>query len=191
MDKGAARVLAKAKISALSEDYRELASGAIADALSSIDEFTHAHKVFVYLGTSTEPSTDEIVGLALMLERVVAVPRVRGEDMQAVAITPFTSFKTNRWGILEPVGSHTIDDIEVAVVPMVAFDGLNRLGHGKGYYDRYLKEHACFVIGLAFDCQAVDALSCDEHDVPMDMLVTEKRIIDINGERENPYGVLV
>lgn len=186
-----ARLLAKSKISAMSDEKKELASGAIADALSGIDAFTHAHKVFVYLGTSTEPDTQEIVGLALMLEKVVCVPRVKGDDMQAVVISPYTNFKTNKWGILEPVGCHAIDDIDVAIVPMVAFDGLKRLGHGKGYYDRYLKEHNCFVIGLAFDCQQVDNLDVDAHDIPMDMLVTESRIIDADGEKPNAYGAKI
>lgn len=94
--------------------------------------------------------------------------------MKAIAISPFTNFKTNRWGILEPVGSHAVEDIDVAVVPMVAFDGLKRAGHGKGYYDRYLAEHDCFVIGLAFDCQEVEGLETNAFDVPLDMLVTEK-----------------
>lgn len=184
-----ARKVAKQRILSMSSEQRELASGAIADALSGIDEFTHAHKVFVYLGTSNEPNTEEIVGLALMLEKVVCVPRVKGEDMQAVVISPFTNFKTNKWGILEPVGSHAIDDVDVAIVPLVAFDGLKRLGHGKGYYDRYLKEHDCYVIGLAFDCQGVENLECEKHDIPLDMLITEKRIIDLSGEKSNIYGV--
>lgn len=189
MLKSEARKIAKQNILSMSSEQKEFASGAIADALSGIDEFTHAHKVFVYLGTQNEPDTEEIVGLSLMLEKVVCVPRVRGEDMQAVVISPFTNFKTNKWGILEPVGSHAIDDIDVAIVPLVAFDGLKRLGHGKGYYDRYLKEHDCFVIGLAFDCQCVEGLECEDHDVPLDMLVTEKRIISFDGEKNNIYGV--
>lgn len=187
MDKQQARKLAKARVLSLSDAQKEWASGAIADAISSIDEFTRAHKVFVYLGTQNEPDTEEIVGLALMMEKVVCVPRVSGNDMQAIAISPFTNFKTNKWGILEPVGSHEVDDADVAVVPMVGYDGLKRLGHGKGYYDRYLAEHDCFVIGLAFDCQQVEGLETGDFDIPLDMLVTEKRIVDENGQRENPF----
>lgn len=189
MLKTEARKIAKQNISSMSDEQKELASGAIADAISGVDEFTHAHKVFVYLGTQTEPDTEEIVGLALMLEKVVCVPRVKGDDMQAVVISPFTNFKTNKWGILEPVGGHATDDVDVAVIPLVAFDGLKRLGHGKGYYDRFLKEHPCFVIGLAFDCQGVEDLECEQHDIPLDMLITEKRIVDVYGEKNNVYGV--
>ena len=188
MDKKQARLTAKSNISKLTGDQKEWASGAIADALSGLDEFRRAHKVFVYLGTQNEPNTDEIVGLALMAEKVVCVPRVYGDEMKAVAITPFTNFKTNKWGILEPVGSHSVDDPDLAIVPMVAFDGLNRLGHGKGYYDRYLASHPCFTIGLAFDCQRVEGLQTDDHDVALDMLVTQKRIISQDGETINPFG---
>lgn len=188
MQKDIARKTARANIKAMSQTKKEWASGAIADALSGIDEFTRAHKVFVYLGTETEPDTQEIVGLALMLEKVVCVPRVQGDDMKAIVISPFSNFRTNRWDILEPVGSHAIDDIDVAIVPMVAFDGLNRLGHGKGYYDKYLSTHPCYTIGLAFDCQHIDGLQTDAHDVPLDMIVTEKRIITCDGEKINPFG---
>ncbi len=190
MDKIQARKFAKVQISNMSDEQKDWASGSICDAVSSIDEFKRAHKVFVYLGTPSEPNTEEIVGLALMMEKVVCVPRVKGDDMKAIAISPFTNFRTNKWGILEPVGSHAVDDVDVAIVPLVAFDGLKRCGHGKGYYDRYLASHDCFVIGLAFDCQRVEGLETSEFDVPLDMLVTDVRIVDENGERENGFATL-
>lgn len=188
MDKKSARKIAKANISKLSAPQKEWASGAIADAISGLEAFKRAHKVFIYLGTATEPDTQEIVGLALMAEKVVCVPRVRGEDMDAIAITPFTDFRTNKWGILEPVGSHKVDEIDLAIVPLVAYDGLKRLGHGKGYYDRYLVAHDCYVIGLAFDCQKIDGLEADKNDIPLDCLVTERRIVTCDGEEKNIFG---
>ena len=188
MTKAEARLAAKAAVLKMSSDEKELASGAICDALSGLQEFKSAHSVFVYLGTETEPATDEIVGLALMLERTVAVPRVRGKEMDAVVISPFTNFKTNKWKILEPVGGHTIDDIDVAVIPLVAFDGLKRVGHGGGYYDRFLSTHNCLKIGIAFDCQCVSDLQVEDFDIPLDVLVTEKRIINGEGEQANIYG---
>lgn len=172
----------------MSDSEKEWASGAIADALSGLDAYKRAHKVFIYLGTQNEPDTNEIVGLALMLEKIVCVPRVCGDDMNAVIITPYTNFKTNRWGISEPVGGQATQDVDVALIPLVAFDGLNRVGHGKGYYDRYLASHDCLKIGLAFDCQNVDGLVPDECDVPLDILVTQNRIIDRDGEHKNTFG---
>jgi len=188
MTKQEARKLAFGAVKRLSDEDKEWASGAICDALSGIDEFCRAHNVFIFLGTDTEPDTEEIVGLALMLERNVSVPRVRGKAMDAVIITPFTNFKRNRWNILEPVGGRKTDLIDVAVIPLVAFDGLNRVGHGGGYYDRFLSEHDCFKIGIAFDAQNVSGLCAEDFDVPLDMLVTEKRIITADGEKKNEFG---
>ena len=169
MDKKSARKIAKTNISKLSAPQKEWASGAIADAISGLEAFKRAHKVFIYLGTESEPDTQEIVGLALMAEKVVCVPRVYGDEMKAIAITPFTNFKTNKWGILEPVGSHSVDDPDLAIVPMVAFDGLNRVGHGKGYYDRFLPRiPRAYKIGICFDFQKTAHVPTDAHDVIMD-----------------------
>jgi len=172
----------------LTDEEKEWASGAICDAISGLDEFRYAHSVFVYLGTLTEPNTEEIVGLALMMERTVSVPRVHGREMDAVIISPYTNFKRNKWNILEPVGCHKTDEIDVAVIPLVAFDGLKRVGHGGGYYDRFLSSHDCIKIGIAFDCQRVENLQTEAFDIPLDVLITEKRIITHNGEIINEFG---
>ena len=188
MTKAEARQFAKKAIAMMSAEDKEWASGAICDALSGIEEFCRAHSVFVFLGTETEPDTEEIVGLALMLERTVSVPRVKGKDMDAIVISPYTNFKKNKWNILEPVGGHKTDNIDVAVIPLVAFDGLKRVGHGGGYYDRFLSTHDCIKIGIAFECQSVEGLEVESFDIPLDMLVTEKRIITYDGERKNEFG---
>lgn len=187
MTKAEARRIARANVARMSDEQKEWASGCIVDALSGTAQFNCAHRPFIYLGTSSEPATDELVGLALMLEREVCVPRVSGKDMYAVMITPYTLFKTNKWGILEPVGGHEVEDADVAVIPLVAFDGLNRVGHGGGYYDRYLESKDIFKIGIAFDCQQVTGIETEQFDVGLDMLVTERRIIDAYGEKENEF----
>ncbi len=189
MLKQEARKISRHKILAMSEAEKEWASDSIVDAVSSLDVFKKAKKVFIYLGTDTEPNTHEIVGLALAMEKVVAVPRVRGEYMDAISITPFTDFKTNKWGILEPAKGYSLDEIDLAIIPLVAFDGLKRVGHGKGYYDKFLSQHKCVKLGLAFDCQSVEGLQCDSFDVPLDILVTEKRVIHKNHKiTVNSYG---
>lgn len=167
----------------------ENASDAIIDALSSLEEFKKAKSVFIYLASSTEPNTHELVGLALAMEKTVAVPRVRGDEMDAVIITPYTDFRTNKWGILEPVKGCTLENVELSIVPLVAYDGLKRAGHGKGYYDKFLQAHPCKTIGLAFDCQKSDGLETEKHDKNLDMLVTEKRIIkSAKVTMENVFG---
>ncbi len=188
MTKAQARKEALERVKKLSIEEREWASGAICDALSGIDEVRFCHKPFVFLGTPTEPNTEEIVGLFLMMERDVSVPRVEGVTMKAIRITPYTNFQKNRWGILEPVGRGVCPDPDLAIVPLVAFDGLNRVGHGGGYYDRFLAGRDIFKIGIAFDCQQVCGVLSEDFDVGLDMVVTEKRVIRADKEEKNIFG---
>lgn len=188
MTKQQARRIALDRVKGMSQAEKEWASGAICDALSGLDEFRFCKKPFVFLGTDSEPNTEEIVGLLLMLERDVSVPRVEGRDMKAIRITPYSDFRKNRWGILEPVGRGVCPDPDLAIVPLVAFDGLRRVGHGGGYYDRYLEGRDIFKIGIAFDCQRVEGIESDCFDIGLDMLVTQKRIISADGEKINIFG---
>ena len=188
MQKTEARKIAKKQILRLDACEKEWASGAISDYISGVDEFNRAHNVFVFLGTLDEPDTTEIIGLALMLERTVSVPRIEKDGMHAVVISPYTNFVSNKLGILEPVSGHDAIDFDVAVVPVVAFDGVNRVGHGAGCYDKFLSSHDCFKIGIAFDCQEVKGLEFEDFDVPLDMIITEKRVIFKDKQIPNPFG---
>ncbi len=173
----------------MSAERREWASDCITDALSGLEAFRRARKPFVFLGTSTEPDTEQTIGLLLALEREVSVPVVKDGAMKAIRITPYTNFRRNKWGILEPVGGGEVYAPDVAVIPLVAFCGLNRVGHGGGFYDRYLAGREIVKIGVAFDCQAVEDADFEDFDISLDALVTEKRIIDADGERINIFGV--
>ena len=78
----------------------------------------------------------------------------------------------------EPLKEHLTVTPEVLLIPGMAFteDG-GRLGRGKGYYDRYLENHRVLKIGLCFEFQILDRLPREDHDIEMDFLVTEKRVI--------------
>ena len=81
-------------------------------------------------------------------------------------------------GILEPKGTDLADNLDAAIVPGLAFDiAGNRLGYGKGAYDRLLSKWELVKIGACFDFQIAESLPSDEHDLKMDLIVSEKRII--------------
>jgi 5-formyltetrahydrofolate cyclo-ligase len=88
------------------------------------------------------------------------------------------------FGILEPKKdtAKTInpEEIDLVVVPGVAFDiSKNRLGYGAGFYDRFLKlvKPDCPKVGIAFEFQIFEAIPTEEHDIPLDFVITEDRII--------------
>ena len=87
------------------------------------------------------------------------------------------------YGILEPVKiiEKSPNKIDLIIVPGIGFDKRgNRLGHGKGYYDKLLRKLKTIKIGLAFELQIVDQIPTDENDVPVDLIITEERIINLS-----------
>lgn len=116
---------------------------------------------------------------AALLDRgtPVALPRVEGDDLVAVAATADTTLRPGWRGVPEPVG----DAIEVGegwvvLVPGLVFDRRGgRLGYGGGHFDRFLAAHpAATPVGVAFACQLVDAVPLHDHDVVMAEVVTER-----------------
>ena len=86
----------------------------------------------------------------------------------------------NKYGIYEPINLIKVTP-NVIFVPMLGFDkNLNRLGYGKGYYDRTIsklrKSKKIFVIGLAYDNQMVQNIPFENHDEKMDIILTDKKI---------------
>ena len=113
--------------------------------------------------------------------KTVVYPRCEGENM--IAVLPKGFFKGN-YNIQEPVGEEFKSKIDAVIVPMCAFDdNLNRLGYGKGYYDKFLIKKDCLKIAVAFSCQKTQGIIRKETDVIMDLIVTEKEIIGEYDER--------
>ncbi|AXJ01830.1 5-formyltetrahydrofolate cyclo-ligase [Cyclonatronum proteinivorum] len=112
----------------------------------------------------------------------VAVPVMSFADrsLSHFLVTRKTLWKTNRWGVSEPVDGEPVsaEDLELIVVPMVAADAAcNRLGYGKGYYDTFLKETPALKVGLCFECCMVDRVPCEPHDVRLHHVITEDRFL--------------
>lgn len=86
------------------------------------------------------------------------------------------NFILNKYNILEPDINNTIevDDFDVILVPIVAFDDkCNRLGHGKGYYDKFLTNKKGLKIGLAYQIQKFEEIPTDLNDIKLDYIITE------------------
>ena len=97
-----------------------------------------------------------------------------------------TRLELGSFHIEEPQGETTVDpsEIELIVVPAVAYDRAgNRLGRGKGFYDRLLSTTRASKIGVGYEFQLLDSLPAEEHDVPMDMIITQNTTIVV---RKNP-----
>ncbi|HEX3082261.1 MAG TPA: 5-formyltetrahydrofolate cyclo-ligase [Candidatus Saccharimonadia bacterium] len=114
-------------------------------------------------------------------ELKVYVPRVVGNDLEVVNITPVTPLQKTAWGVPEPVGGEVLqpgEGLDVILVPLLAFDTTgHRVGYGRGYYDRLLAVHTeSLRIGIAYEAQRmIDGIEAGPLDQALDGVMTEQR----------------
>jgi len=149
--------------------------------LFGIKEFLSAKKVMFYSAFGGEVETAGMIEKSLRLRKRVFVPKVVGNSIKGIEIKNLENMVLGKYGILEPktkrAGRRVSGLIDVLVVPGVVFDvNCNRIGFGRGYFDRFLKKQKGFKIGLAHDFQMVKKIPVSGSDVPMDFVITEKHI---------------
>lgn len=142
----------------------------------TLTQFINAKTVMLYLASNYEVDTAYLIAYAQKTGKTVCAPRVLNETEMEAAIIDASGFQKGSFNIWEPKGK-SISKIDIVFVPGVAFDKKgNRLGYGKGYYDRFLMDKESFTVGLAFSCQIADELPADTHDYCLDMILTENEV---------------
>ncbi len=148
----------------------------ITDRIIGHQWFYRARVLLAFLNYGSEVRTDEIIEEALRKGKTVFVPRIAGEDMLFYRLESFDDLQEGYKGIREPSGTTECFDYEtyknsqmLLLMPGVAFDLYgNRLGYGKGFYDRFLADKELlrtYSIGIGYACQQVEDLPVDEHDI--------------------------
>lgn len=174
MDKRSLRKKIKGIINNLNTEYTTKSSQIICNKLKSNKHYLSAKNVFVYLSTDKEVKTDMIIQDLIKRNKNIYIPMCIEDDMYAVKY-PCELVK-NKYGILEPaVLSDTIkiEEIDVAIVPCLsASKEGKRMGHGKGYYDRFLNDDV-YTICLCFEKLLSDEIEMDEYDRYMNEVITE------------------
>ena len=152
--------------------------------LLSLDEYVAAECIALYAPAHNETDTGLILLAALEAGKRVLYPAVCGHEMVFRHVERTDELREGAFGILEPCPTgddHQADAADLIVVPGVAFDLTgHRLGYGKGFYDRFLQHPDCtaLLVGLCHDFQLIaDGLPVDIHDIPMEIVVSDTRII--------------
>lgn len=168
----------------ISESQLASLNAAIFDKAVSLKEFKEAEVIHIYASMSerNEVDTFSIINYALKKNKRVFVPvMMEAGKLKHCEIDSTSSLKKNSWGVPEPVDQNLLDEInpDLSFIPMVAGDlQKNRLGYGKGYYDRFLASTNTVKAGLLFEKQLSDeSIPVDSYDVSLDILITEKRIL--------------
>ena len=195
----------KEKLNATSEDYRKEASAKIALNALNIPEMKEQKRtgflglkktektVLAYCSVGNEPSTLALIKSLLDSGRRVCLPLCTDLDeeghrtgafdaMEARVITSFDDLTAGAYGIPEPKADTELvpaEEIDIVILPCVGCDRqCRRIGHGAGYYDKYLTtvRKDCFTMALCYEEALADELPSEEHDMPVDAVVTEKTV---------------
>ena len=172
----------RARGETLAEDYREAADRAICAAVLASEAWQRAESVFLFVSMWAEPDTGPLFAEAFRAGKRVYVPLCCPDRvMKAVRIQSLDVLRPGTYGIPEPprdAETAKPGEPELAIVPCVsAAENGARLGHGAGYYDRFLRLHGCETMCLCYGSMLARTLPMDEYDVPMDHVVTEDGII--------------
>lgn len=171
----------------LSTDERDLAQQNSVNCIKGLSIYRESKHVGVYQHSAYEVPTDSLITLNTLENKLTYLPIItstHNSQMRFAQISSETRFKKNSLGVSEPIIAeselHAALKLDLLFLPLVGFDNdCNRLGMGKGYYDRFL-EHRLkssdftppFLIGLAFTEQHADVIPTNQWDVPLDAVVT-------------------
>lgn len=178
MDKSDVRRRVKAQKALLEAADRADAALRAFARLETTAAFMMAENILMYHSLPDELCTHEFLD-KWHDRKHFYLPRVNGADLE---ILPYdrTRLKLGAFLIEEPDGADTVDmeAIDLVIVPAVAYDrNGNRVGRGRGYYDRLLRGTRATKVGIAYDFQLFDEVPFDENDVPVDIVITDKRFI--------------
>lgn len=175
------------KRNVLSKEAVKEKSSRIRESVCLLKEFKNSKNILFYVSFNNEVDTHEIIKELLKNnQKRIIIPFVQKNKiiLQLSELEDFNDLEPKTFGILEPkddkIKKFDPGNVELVIVPGIAFDRRgHRIGYGLGHYDRFLAglKKKTKKIALAFDFQIIDKIPEEEHDIAMDIIVTNKEVI--------------
>ena len=177
----------KIKIAAVStpKDGLHKKSTLIQKNLYSLPEYNDAKAIYIYLSSfNHEVDTFSIIKdfMSKGGEVIVPIVNMKRNELIHSELRTLGSLKRSRFNVWEPEDKHIVnsDNVDMIIIPGIAYDLKgNRIGSGKGYFDRFLGNNDSLKIALAYEFQIIDDIPITDNDIPVDIIITERRIIRI------------
>ena len=162
-------------------DCKKEKSQIIVNKIINLDVYKKAKVIALYKAMEDEVNIDDLINKSLNDRKIVLLPKIYNKEMFFLQSNQKTKFEKSSYNILEPEWDNEKEyytgNISLIIVPGLGFDlNKNRIGYGKGYYDKYLKRNDGYKIGICFDEQIVKTIPIDFNDVKMDLIITEKKV---------------
>lgn len=135
--------------------------------------------IMSYMSFKNEVDTEKLNNYIISLQKKLLLPKmIDKENIEAIEYNGEFEIK-NSFGIKEPVGKEYLEEIDLVIVPGIAFNLKgDRIGYGRGYYDRFLKKYPkAKKISLAYEFQIIDSFTAENYDEKIDEIVTKNNII--------------
>lgn len=178
MNKHIQREEIRRRINKLTPEYCLISDKAICLSILALPVYQNASCIFCYISTIKEVDTHPIIQNAWSSGKRIAVPRCISEGiMEAFEIRSWEDLTDGKYQIAEPKAHCALvtpSEIDFAIIPCLSCDRKkNRLGHGSGYYDRYLVNTTFPTAAVCREQALLDHVCYEPHDHPMDMVITE------------------
>jgi len=148
----------------------------IFDNIIKNEQIKKCKVIMTYISFNDEVDTLNLINYFLD-KKIIAVPKVNKDSMDFYIINSLKDLKKGTFGILEPTSNNKLNNFDnsVCIIPGICFDKKgNRIGYGKGYYDKYLKDKNIYKIGLCFKECLVNEIDSDTHDIKIDEIISSK-----------------
>jgi 5-formyltetrahydrofolate cyclo-ligase len=178
-EKSSLRKLLLGKRDNLSADFIDIASKKIQKNLKKIQDYQTAKTIAAYYSIGSEVRTHDILQDILSSGKILALPRVEDNHLVFCNVSRFEDLEKGEFGIMEPKQNcPQISEFDVILVPAIAMTkGGQRLGYGRGFYDRFLAYTKSTTIALTYSKFVVKNIPFSEDDVRIRLVVTEDEII--------------
>jgi len=173
------RVHIRQLLKSLSDSEKTKDAGKVFSIIENMPEFQQTEKILLYWSLPDELPTHFFVE-KWSKEKQIFLPSIKDAEVVIKLFIDTHQMKPGLFNIAEPDNEYEFnDDINLIIVPGMAFDkAKNRLGRGKGYYDRSLSCTKAIKWGVGFDCQLLEKIPTNHFDIKMDKIIVPSTIIE-------------
>jgi len=160
--------------------FQQKASQMIVEFLEELPQVQSARRILAFSPLKGEPQILGFLEGILDNKREVFLPRIKGDKLELIKIQNLDDLTEGTFGVMEPCHDLQATDqnfFNIILVPGVGFsEKCDRLGFGKGFYDKLLNDIQGYKIGIGYEFQVLPDLPTENHDVKMDMVVSENGV---------------
>lgn len=180
MDKDYFRKKIKKSRNLMRIEERRTESEIVCKKLLELKKYKEAKKIMSFMNFGSELEIELFNKRVIFDGKELYLPKVEKDGTLSV-VRYSGDFSIGAFGIREPLGGRYQGDLDLIITPGLVFDRVgNRIGYGKGYYDKlFSKYNRVLKIAPIFEIQLFDKIPCEEHDIKIDMIITKNDILKI------------